>query len=417
MWPLIWSGPPGLRHSRGLQTARPLARSPGLEQLAQLLPAARDPRAHGTGAHSQDGRDLLVGKALQVAQHHRLAERRRQPRQTTRHLPTQVGGNRQLLRPAARIGQPHGTSFVVRLLRDRLGLRPEPRQPLAAVVQGDAEDPGLERRAAAEAIQVTEDAQEDLLGQISGLVGVPGEAQGQVVDHRRIAGVDLVEGAQVPAAVALSQLEVQFVPARHGGDRGCLHGASPTLLGGNPPLPEFRCNRSGKSSARRLASPAASAAAALRGPRARPHLPGRKWTRTFFRATVKSSRSRTASPAAAAGAGSPAPPTLEAGAWSGAAAEGLAGPGRKCAVSSWTTIGLPWTCSKAQWRSQKSACSASAIRVRDWRVGVFLPVSYPETIPFVSPALFASSFCIQPRRLRRNLIISPRLCMAGMCEM
>ena len=65
------------------------------------------------------------------------------------------------------------------------------------------------------------DAEEDLLGEVGGLVGVAGQAEGEVVDHLGEAGVDLVEGGGVAVAVALGEIEVAVV---HGGGGGAGHG-------------------------------------------------------------------------------------------------------------------------------------------------------------------------------------------------
>ena len=64
---------------------------------------------------------------------------------------------------------------------------------------------------AAELPDVAKDAEEDLLGQVGGLLGVSGEAQGQVEDHLVEPVVDLLESLDVADPMTLDQLQVQVV--------------------------------------------------------------------------------------------------------------------------------------------------------------------------------------------------------------
>jgi hypothetical protein len=155
-------------------------------------------------------------------EHHRLAEHRRQQPQRPGHPPAGVAGHRPLLGVAARIRrlQPVAGGLVV----ERPGGHPAAPEPAAAVVDRHPVDPGLQRRAAAEAAEVAEDAEEDLLGEVGGLLAVAGQPQRQVVDHLGVLGVDLVEGGAVAPAVALGELGVAVVGG--GGGGGGAHRAA-----------------------------------------------------------------------------------------------------------------------------------------------------------------------------------------------
>ena len=60
---------------------------------------------------------------------------------------------------------------------------PPPALPVAALVDDDAVDPGLEAAAALEAAEHAEDLEEDLLGEVARLFAVAQQAGGQVEDH------------------------------------------------------------------------------------------------------------------------------------------------------------------------------------------------------------------------------------------
>src|SRR5690349_17345471 len=132
--------------------------------------------------------------------------------------PAVVGGERELLRAPGRIGE--RLSVLPGLFFDRQRQQGVTRQPVAAVVDGDPEDPGLQCGASAEAPEVTVDTKEDLLGEVRRLFTVARKPQGQVVDHVPETLVDLVEGVGIPGPVTLSQIDVEVEIVNRGVDCG-----------------------------------------------------------------------------------------------------------------------------------------------------------------------------------------------------
>ena len=74
-----------------------------------------------------------------------------------------------------------------------------------AQVAADADQPGLEIGAAVERVQRLEDLQEDVLGQVLGLVVPAGELVGDVEDLAAVLADDLFPRRLVAAQAALNQ--------------------------------------------------------------------------------------------------------------------------------------------------------------------------------------------------------------------
>ena len=203
-----------------------------LERLAQLGPAPVNPAADGAELDAERVGDLLVGQALDVAQDDRGPVLRRQGLERGLDVAVEVPvveylGRRRL--GAADAGR--------RLLAQ--ALEPDPL-PAAGHVQeqvcGDAVQPALEgaRRVRG---QRAEDAHEDLLGEILGVVGVTGEPVGQPVDPGRVVTDHVLPGRRRPVGAGLGLIE-------HGAvEHGCIELVCPGrsgLVHGFPlhPLPQ-----------------------------------------------------------------------------------------------------------------------------------------------------------------------------------
>ncbi len=164
-----------------------------LERLAQVRTASVDTAADGTELHAERRGDLLVGQALDVAQHHGRAE---------------LGGQgvQRLL----------DVRVEVRVVEDLLGGRLTARQPLGGVVgerveadpllaadhvqeqvRGDAVQPALERAGRVRG-QRAEDADEDLLREVLGVVLVARQTVGKAVDPRAVRADDLLPRGRGP---------------------------------------------------------------------------------------------------------------------------------------------------------------------------------------------------------------------------
>jgi hypothetical protein len=167
-----------------------------LEGGAQLGATAVDAAADSAQLDAERGRDLLVGQPLDVAEHNCRSE---------------IGGQRvqSLLDIAVEM------VVVVGLGRGRLA----PRQPVGGVlgerveadallaahlveeqVRRDAVQPALEG-ARSVGRERPEDAYEDVLGEVLGVVGVAREAVGQPVDAGGVRAHDLVPAGRGPVSL------------------------------------------------------------------------------------------------------------------------------------------------------------------------------------------------------------------------
>jgi hypothetical protein len=177
------------------------------ELARQLQSATIDARFYGSLRQPQLVGDFLVRQLLEIAKHDRGPERSGQylqglPQQRAQIL---VLGDR--VRPTfqRRRLQVAGIDIA----RDRLPLLPHAAVVIDAEVPADADDPGLEVRAAIERVQRLEDLEEDILREIFRLVVPPDELVGDVEDlapvlaHDRLPR-DLVTG-QAPLDEAVGR--------------------------------------------------------------------------------------------------------------------------------------------------------------------------------------------------------------------
>ena len=196
--------------------------------LAQRLARAREPRLHGAHRHAERKRNLFVAQAFDLAQHDDgpLIER-----QTIERA---VDPRRHFLAGEQPVRQHFAGRFQLAALFDvqveRHLLRAVPAVPpalaVARLVDDDAEDPGLERRLAAEGRQRPEHAQEDLLRDLQGLVPVAQQVVGQGVDHALVRGDQLRAGGLVGRHAALHERSFGAVSACPVDGAGVFHDIS-----------------------------------------------------------------------------------------------------------------------------------------------------------------------------------------------
>ena len=161
-----------------------------LEATQQLAAAAMDARLDGARRQVEQGFELSVREPFEVAQ--REDERRLRIELAQRRL--------DLGEQLAVLGQGGGVARVAQGV-DRLQ-RQEAESPLEppativvdAEVAREAERPRQQWDVAAEASEVLEQAQEDLLGEVLGALGVAAEVQGDGVDARAEPVDDLAPG-------------------------------------------------------------------------------------------------------------------------------------------------------------------------------------------------------------------------------
>ena len=82
---------------------------------------------------------------------------------------------------------------------------PPPALAITRLVDGDAVDPGLQRRLPAERRQRAEDAEEDFLGEIEGFVTVAEQVQGELEHHALVTRDQLGAGGFFAGGTALNQ--------------------------------------------------------------------------------------------------------------------------------------------------------------------------------------------------------------------
>ena len=100
---------------------------------------------------------------------------------------------------------------------------PEP-VPVARLVDGDAIDPGAQRRLAAEPGDGAKDAEEDFLGEVERFVAIAEQVHGQLDDHPLVLGDQLGEGHLVAGRAALNERGFAATDLRPPDDARLLHG-------------------------------------------------------------------------------------------------------------------------------------------------------------------------------------------------
>ena len=152
-----------------------------------------DARLDGARGQVEQGLELAIGEAFEIAQRQdedglgiELAQRRFDLRQQLTVL-GQGGGVAAVLQPVDGLErqEPEGA------------LEPAPAIVVDAEVARQAQRPGQERNVPAEAAEVLEQAQEDLLRQVLRALGVTAEVVGDRVDARPEAVDDLAPGGRI----------------------------------------------------------------------------------------------------------------------------------------------------------------------------------------------------------------------------
>ncbi len=171
-----------------------------------------DAAADRADLDAERGGDLLVRQALQVAEHHSRPEVRRERVERGLHVVVEV----RLVVDLRRSAVPAGQSLGV------IGQRVEADPRLAPdlveeQVRRDPVQPALEG-AGGVAGQRAEDADEDLLGEVLGVVLVAGQPVGEPVDARRVGAHHLVPRRRGPGL--LGELHQGLRTSRGGLVRG-----------------------------------------------------------------------------------------------------------------------------------------------------------------------------------------------------
>jgi len=167
-----------------------------------------DPRFHRALRHSENGRDLRVGKPLDIVQDQRRPERFTE----LQDLPLELRAELALEDGVLGTPRPVGEIVTGRVpMEQALETRPTAPETASAVQCGihrDAVDEGGEARLLAEAMTAAVEVQENLLGDILGLFAAAQHTQRQPEDPPLVATNQGLEGDLVTSAPALDQLAV-----------------------------------------------------------------------------------------------------------------------------------------------------------------------------------------------------------------
>ena len=207
-------------------------------------------RADRAELDAQGRGDLLVRQSFDVAQDDRGAELGREGVEGLLDVRVEVRVVEDLLGRGLAAGQPLGRVLAEGVEADALLAADHVQEE----VRGDAVQPALEgaRRVGR---QGAEDADEDLLREVLGVVLVAGQAVGEAVDPAAVRADDLLPGGRSPR-----------LPVRVGGEGRGLGGV------GGVAVVQRCCSRISACPPIR-----GSAAALLPDPQAQPHLPCRLW--------------------------------------------------------------------------------------------------------------------------------------------
>ena len=169
----------------------------------ELEPAPIDAGLHCPFGQIQLLRDFLIRELLQIPQHHGLAQRRRELGQTAADELPQV----ELLELAVRTAVPRQRVEIgrIHLARHGLALFAHAAIVIDTEIAADADEPGLEIRPAVEGVQRLEDLEEDVLGQVLGLVVPAHELVRDVEDLAPVLAHDLLPCRLVAAQATLDQ--------------------------------------------------------------------------------------------------------------------------------------------------------------------------------------------------------------------
>jgi hypothetical protein len=94
---------------------------------------------------------------------------------------------------------------------------------ITGLVDGDAVDPGAKARLAAEAVDRSEDAEEDFLREVEGFVAVAEQVHRQLHDHALVLGDELRAGKLFPGGTALDQHRLSAADVRPARNPRLLH--------------------------------------------------------------------------------------------------------------------------------------------------------------------------------------------------
>src|SRR6266478_8423061 len=147
--------------------------------MPQLQSSARDARLHRSDTYLQRPGDLFITESFDVAQNNGLAIRSPQTLKRLAQLRFSLMrqgfllGTRRIV-ARQRCGERFISMLVGRIKRNgHIALSPPPPAPaISRLIDGDAIDPGFQRRVAAKPSNTLEGSQKSLLSQIACLFGV-----------------------------------------------------------------------------------------------------------------------------------------------------------------------------------------------------------------------------------------------------
>ena len=159
----------------------------------ELGPAPVDTTAHGADLDVEHRSDLFVAETLDVTEHDRRSKFRRQGGKGSSDVMVEVGVGELFRRRRPGAGQPVGRSFDQPVEADLLlSAGAVEKQVRRDPVQPTLEGAGLE------SVQRAKDADENVLGQIFGVVRIAREPVCKPVDPRAVVTDDLLPGRRHP---------------------------------------------------------------------------------------------------------------------------------------------------------------------------------------------------------------------------
>ena len=182
-----------------------------MKLLTQRLARPRQARLDGPHGHPQREGNLVVAKAVNFAQHNHGSLVERQLVERGPQCFRQFFAGVCPVRRGVIAGLPQVAVGSHVLIEGHLiGLVPAapPSLPITCVIDGNAVDPSLDRRLAAEAADGSEDTEEDFLGEIEGFVPITQQMQGQLIDHALVSGNQFGTGSRFTRGATLDQLSL-----------------------------------------------------------------------------------------------------------------------------------------------------------------------------------------------------------------
>ena len=169
----------------------------------ELQTATVDAGLDGAFRQSELVRDFLIRKLLEIPEHDRFAQRRRELGKRLADALAEID----LLEFAVRtaLARHRHQRRRIHIAGHRLALLPDAAVMVDAQIAADADEPGLEVRPPIERVQGAENLEEDVLRQVFGFVVTADELVGEIEDLPPVLPDDLVPGALIAGETLLDQ--------------------------------------------------------------------------------------------------------------------------------------------------------------------------------------------------------------------